>query len=104
MDKLGADFYFTIDTIKDRLGAEPPVMQLPIGAENDFIGVVDLIQMKALVWPGDAKGDVTLGASYEVREIPEDLQDKAVSTATPSSSASPSPTTSSWRSTSVARS
>ncbi|WKV16306.1 elongation factor G [Janibacter limosus] len=78
MDKLGADFYFTIDTIKDRLGAEPPVMQLPIGAENDFIGVVDLIQMKALVWPGDAKGDVTLGASYEVREIPEDLQDKAV--------------------------
>ncbi|QBF46933.1 elongation factor G [Janibacter limosus] len=78
MDKLGADFYFTIDTIKDRLGAEPLVMQLPIGAENDFIGVVDLIQMKALVWPGDAKGDVTLGASYEVREIPEDLQDKAV--------------------------
>ncbi|KRE35850.1 elongation factor G [Janibacter sp. Soil728] len=77
MDKLGADFYFTIDTIKDRLGAEPLVMQLPIGAENDFVGVVDLIQMKALVWPGDSKGDVTLGASYETHEIPEDLQAKA---------------------------
>jgi elongation factor G len=57
MDKLGADFYFTVDTIKDRLGAEPLVLQLPIGAENDFIGVIDLITMKALVWPGDAKGD-----------------------------------------------
>ncbi|GAA8845547.1 elongation factor G [Helicobacter pylori] len=77
MDKLGADFYFTVDTIKDRLGAEPLVMQLPIGAENDFVGVVDLISMKALVWPGDAKGDVTMGASYEVQEIPADLQAKA---------------------------
>ncbi len=77
MDKLGADFYFTVQTIKDRLGAEPLVMQLPIGAENDFVGVVDLVHMKALVWPGDAKGDVTLGASYETREIPEDLQAKA---------------------------
>ncbi|WP_068425505.1 elongation factor G [Janibacter terrae] len=77
MDKLGADFYFTVQTIKDRLGAEPLVMQLPIGAENDFVGVVDLIKMKALVWPGDAKGDVTLGASYETQEIPADLQTKA---------------------------
>ncbi|HAQ60055.1 MAG TPA: elongation factor G [Microbacterium sp.] len=77
MDKLGADFYFTVQTIKDRLGAEPLVMQLPIGAENDFVGVVDLIKMKALVWPGDAKGDVTLGASYETQEIPADLQAKA---------------------------
>ena len=77
MDKLGADFYFTVDTIKDRLGAEPLVMQLPIGAENDFVGVVDLISMKALVWEGDAKGDVSLGAAYETREIPEDLQAKA---------------------------
>ncbi|HIZ98399.1 MAG TPA: elongation factor G [Candidatus Janibacter merdipullorum] len=77
MDKLGADFYFTVDTIKDRLGAEPLVMQLPIGAENDFVGVVDLITMKALVWEGDAKGDVSLGAAYETREIPEDLQAKA---------------------------
>ncbi|MEX1908856.1 elongation factor G [Janibacter sp. Y6] len=77
MDKLGADFYFTVDTIKDRLGAEPLVMQLPIGAENDFVGVVDLIYMRALVWPGDAKGDVTMGAAYEVQEIPADLLEKA---------------------------
>ncbi|MGL4744970.1 MAG: elongation factor G [Dermatophilaceae bacterium] len=77
MDKLGADFYFTVDTIKDRLGAEPLVLQLPIGAESDFVGVVDLIEMRALVWPGDAKGDVTMGAKYEVEEIPAELQEKA---------------------------
>jgi elongation factor G len=77
MDKLGADFYFTVDTIKDRLGAEALVLQLPIGAENDFIGVVDLVYMRALVWPGDAKGDVTLGAKYEIQEIPADLLEKA---------------------------
>ncbi|WP_318778944.1 elongation factor G [Nesterenkonia natronophila] len=77
MDKLGADFYYTVDTIKSRLGATPLVMQLPIGSESDFIGVVDLLQMKALVWPGDAKGDVTMGAEYEVREIPEDLKERA---------------------------
>nr|WP_276543296.1 elongation factor G [Nesterenkonia massiliensis] len=77
MDKLGADFYFTVDTIKSRLGAKPLVMQLPIGAENDFVGVVDLLKMKALVWPGDAKGDVTMGAEYETREIPEDLVERA---------------------------
>lgn len=77
MDKMGADFYFTVQTVKDRLGAEPLVLQLPIGAENDFIGVVDLVEMRALVWPGDAKGDVTMGAKYEIQEIPADLQDKA---------------------------
>ncbi|MFC4242425.1 elongation factor G [Gryllotalpicola reticulitermitis] len=77
MDKLGADFYFTVDTIVNRLGAKPLVLQLPIGAENDFIGVIDLVSMKALVWPGDAKGDVTMGAKYEVQEIPADLADKA---------------------------
>lgn len=77
MDKLGADFYFTVDTIKSRLGARPLVLQLPIGAENDFIGVIDLLEMRALVWPGDAKGDVTMGAKYEVQEIPADLQEKA---------------------------
>ncbi|BDZ55503.1 elongation factor G [Agromyces marinus] len=53
------------------------MLQLPIGAENDFIGVIDLIEMRALVWPGDAKGDVTMGAKYEVQEIPADLQEKA---------------------------
>ncbi len=77
MDKLGADFYFTVDTIIKRLGAKPLVMQLPIGAENDFVGVVDLLTMKAFVWPGDAKGDVTMGAAYEVQEIPADLQERA---------------------------
>ncbi|MFV0463846.1 MAG: elongation factor G [Nostocoides sp.] len=77
MDKLGADFYYTVQTIKDRLGAEPLVLQLPIGAENDFVGVVDLLKMKAMVWPGDAKGDVTMGAKYEIQDIPADLQAKA---------------------------
>nr|WP_225910900.1 MULTISPECIES: elongation factor G [Dermacoccus] len=77
MDKMGADFYFTVQTIKDRLGAEPLVLQLPIGAENDFVGVVDLIYNRALVWPGDAKGDVTMGAKYEIQEIPDDLKAKA---------------------------
>jgi elongation factor G len=77
MDKLGADFYFTVRTIVDRLGAKPLVLQIPIGAESGFLGVVDLVQMRALVWPGDAKGDVTLGAKYEVREIPEDLLETA---------------------------
>ena len=77
MDKMGADFYFTVQTIIDRLGAKPLVMQLPMGAESDFVGVVDLLEMKAYVWPGDAKGDVTMGAEYETREIPADLQAKA---------------------------
>jgi elongation factor G len=77
MDKMGADFYFTVDTIVNRLGAKPLVMQLPIGAESDFVGVVDLLSMKALVWAGDSKGDVSLGASYETREIPEDLVERA---------------------------
>ena len=76
MDKLGADFYFTVDTIKDRLGAEPLVLQLPIGSESDFVGVVDLIYRRALVWPGDAKGDVTMGAKYEIQEIPADMLEK----------------------------
>nr|WP_280927783.1 elongation factor G [Rothia dentocariosa] len=77
MDKMGADFYFTVQTIIDRLGAKPLVIQLPIGAESDFVGVVDLLEMKAYVWPGDSKGDVTMGAEYETREIPSDLQTKA---------------------------
>nr|WP_209436402.1 elongation factor G [Kocuria subflava] len=77
MDKLGADFYFTVDTIISRLGAKPLVLQLPIGAESDFVGVVDLLTMKAFVWEGDSKGDVTMGAKYEIQEIPADLQDRA---------------------------
>src|SRR5680860_1692653 len=77
MDKLGADFYYTVDTIISRLGAKPLVMQLPIGAENDFVGVVDLLYMRALVWPGDSKGDVEMGAKYAIEEIPADLVEKA---------------------------
>ena len=77
MDKLGADFYFTVDTIIKRLGAKPLVIQLPIGFESSFVGVVDLLEMRALVWPGDSKGDVTMGAQYEIQEIPADMQAKA---------------------------
>ncbi|QTG80861.1 elongation factor G [Arthrobacter crystallopoietes] len=77
MDKLGADFYYTVDTIINRLGAKPLVMQLPIGSESDFVGVVDLLTMKALTWPGDSKGDVTMGAAYETGPIPAELQAKA---------------------------
>jgi elongation factor G len=73
MDKLGADFYFTVKTIVERLGAKPLVIQLPIGAENTFEGVVDLVQMKALTW----RGDVEMGAKYEIEEIPADLLAKA---------------------------
>ncbi|MPV87520.1 elongation factor G [Georgenia ruanii] len=73
MDKLGADFFFTIKTIEDRLKATPLVMQIPIGSESDFQGVVDLVNMRALTW----RGDVKIGEDYEVEEIPADLQDKA---------------------------
>ena len=77
MDKMGADFYHTVETIVSRLGAKPLVMQLPIGAENDFVGVVDLVKMKALKWEADAKGDVSLGQKYTTEDIPADLQEKA---------------------------
>jgi elongation factor G len=77
MDKLGADFYYTVDTIIKRLGAKPLVIQLPIGYENSFEGVVDLVEMRALTWRGDSKGDVELGAKYEIEEIPADLLEKA---------------------------
>ncbi|MHB1103110.1 MAG: elongation factor G [Devosia sp.] len=73
MDKIGADFYFCLDTLDKRLGIKPVVMQLPIGAESDFKGVVDLIEMNALVWRNEE-----LGAQWDVVEIPEDLKAKAV--------------------------
>lgn len=73
MDKLGADFYFTVQTIKDRLGARPLVIQLPIGAEDSFEGIVDLVEMNAKVWTGETK----LGEKYDVQEIPADLVEKA---------------------------
>ena len=73
MDKLGADFYYTVQTIIDRLGAKPLVMQLPIGAEDAFDGVVDLLEMKAITW----RGKVDVGAEPTIEEIPDDLKDKA---------------------------
>ena len=75
MDKLGADFYFTVKTIRERLNARPLVLQLPIGSESDFEGVVDLVSMKALTW----RGDVKKGESYEIEEIPDDLKETAES-------------------------
>ena len=73
MDKLGADFYYTVQTIIDRLGAKPLVLQLPIGAEDHFDGIVDLVEMKAHVWPGKTE----IGADASIEEIPADLQEKA---------------------------
>ena len=73
MDKLGADFYYTVQTIIDRLGAKPLVMQLPIGAEDDFDGVVDLINMQAITW----RGKTEIGTEGTIEEIPADLQEKA---------------------------
>ncbi|PSL54804.1 elongation factor G [Saccharothrix carnea] len=73
MDKLGADFYFTVRTIQERLGAKPLPIQIPIGSESDFIGVVDLVEMRALTW----RGEVQKGEDYTVEEIPADLADKA---------------------------
>ncbi len=73
MDKLGADFYFTVDTIISRLGAKPLVIQIPIGAESTFEGVVDIVEMHAKTW----RGDVEMGSKYEIAEIPADLKEKA---------------------------
>ena len=72
MDKIGADFYMSLETLDKRLGIKPVVMQLPIGAENDFAGVVDLIEMNALVWRNEE-----LGAQWDIVEIPADLKAKA---------------------------
>lgn len=72
MDRIGADFYRCVDMITDRLGANPLVMNLPIGVESDFLGVVDLVKMKAIIWEGD-----DLGAQYECKDIPENLREKA---------------------------
>jgi elongation factor G len=73
MDKLGADFYYTVDTIINRLGAKPLVIQIPIGAESTFEGMVDIVKMKALTY----RGDTEMGAKYEIEEIPADLVEKA---------------------------
>lgn len=73
MDKLGADFYFTLDTIVNRLKAKPLPLQIPIGSESSFIGVVDLIYRRALTW----RGEVQKGEDYTIEEIPADLVEKA---------------------------
>jgi elongation factor G len=72
MDRIGADFYFSVQTIIDRLGANPIPIQIPIGKESEYRGSIDLITMKAYVYD-----DETLGAKYKVEEIPADLQEKA---------------------------
>ncbi|MDK8273777.1 elongation factor G [Varibaculum cambriense] len=93
MDKLGADFYYSVKTIEDRLHAKPVVMVLPIGAESEFKGIVDLLEMRAVYFPETfseeqaaaankkgakvSKGDPTLGAVLEYGEIPADLKDRA---------------------------
>ncbi|MDH3753349.1 MAG: elongation factor G [Acidimicrobiia bacterium] len=72
MDRTGADFYFCLDSIKDRLTPNVAVLQLPIGAESAYQGVVDLVEMNALVWQGE-----DLGASWDVVEIPDDMAEQA---------------------------
>jgi elongation factor G len=72
MDKAGADFEHVIETIRKRLGARPVAIQIPIGAESNFKGVVDLIEMRAILWH-----DETMGAKYSVEPVPADLQKKA---------------------------
>jgi elongation factor G len=72
MDRIGANFYRCVDMIVDRLGSTPLVLQLPIGSEDKYLGLVDLVKMKAVVWK-----DENLGAEYEYIDIPADLVEKA---------------------------
>jgi elongation factor G len=72
IDKMGADFEHAVDTLRKRLNAKPVAIQIPIGQEAKFIGVVDLIEMRAIIWK-----DETMGAEYIVEEIPENLKKKA---------------------------
>ena len=76
MDRTGADFYFCLDTIKERLTEHVAVLQLPIGAESEYQGTVDLVRMKALVWPA-ATDEKDLGATYDIVDIPAEYQEKA---------------------------
>jgi elongation factor G len=72
MDKLGADFYFTVRTISERLGARPLPIQLPIGSEGDFVGVVDLVYNRALTWRGDTK----MGEDYTIEDVPAEMAEQ----------------------------
>ncbi|MFX8681028.1 GTP-binding protein, partial [Acinetobacter baumannii] len=69
MDRMGANFYRCVDMIRDRLGANPLVLQLPIGIESDFKGVIDLLRNRAIIWKNE-----DLGAEFYYDEIPEDLR------------------------------
>ena len=73
LDRTGADFFRCVDMMVDRLNSTPLVLQLPIGAESDFIGVVDLVGMRALTW----RGETTIGEDYEIEEIPADMAEQA---------------------------
>ena len=73
LDRTGANFFRCVDMMVERLGATPLVLQIPIGAEGDFIGVVDLLQMRALTW----RGETVKGEDYAIEEIPADLADQA---------------------------
>src|SRR5450432_2503362 len=72
MDRVGADFYHSVQTIIDRMKCNPVAIQLPVGAEEHFKGIIDLVQMKARIWR-----DETLGAEYDEIEIPEELRELA---------------------------
>jgi elongation factor G len=72
MDRVGADFYHSMQTIVDRLKCRPVAIQLPIGAEEKFLGIVDLVEMRGVIWH-----DETLGSQYDVVDIPDDLKEKA---------------------------
>ncbi len=72
IDKMGADFEHAVDTLRKRLNAKPVAIQIPIGQEDKFRGVIDLVEMKSIIW-----ADESIGAEYEVGEIPADLQKKA---------------------------
>jgi len=72
MDRIGADFFRTVDMIRDRLGAHPLILQLPWGSEDSFVGVIDLLKMKAIVWEEDA-----LGAEFREVPIPDEIMDEA---------------------------
>ena len=92
MDRMGANFYRTVDMIVSNLGATPLVIQLLIRREEEFEGVVDLVQMKAIVWNGEE-----LGASYDTVDIPDDLKEKAEEYAPCSSRPPSSAMMTSWR-------
>ena len=72
LDRTGADFFRCVDMIKERLGAKPLVLQVPVGIESSLKGVVDLVKMKSVIWK-----DETLGAEFEVKDIPEELKESA---------------------------